>query len=612
MEHTPLKRRSGARPVRSTISSTGKAAIIIMSTFIALVLIGVSAYTYYLLNFDTFYPGVTIDGMDLRAMTPAEAAAALRLRHQPQLDEVAITFTFEDKVWNFGYDDIDTRVNIEEVVNEAYKVGRTGNFLQRIIEILKVESEGRAFQTELTYNTAALVEDIRQIAREIYIEPQDATITFNNKQEELFTFTGEQNGRSVSIDKVLEDIKEKIKNGDFSPYSIEAETLYPEITLEEVKTWTTKLVSFHTVMTGTAERIHNITLSSSSFDGIRIDPGQIFSLNEATGPRGLEDGYKNAPVIVRGVRLADEPGGGNCQTSTTLYGAVVRADLEIIERWHHSWPSSYTEVGQDAMVDYPTADLKIRNNYDTPVFIGRTIDGDKLIVEIYGKQRDHYDNIEIVTEVLSKTDKPAEEIVDEPNLYVGDSVVEYASRAGIKCQSYRVYYKDGEEIKRVKEAYSNYPRIVGRKRVGTKPIGGTEPTDQTPADNNGNNTENSGNAGEPDSGNSGSTGSDTSGSNNEGTGGVDAGGSSQDGSNEGNTGENSNGSTGGSDNGNPGGNNNGNTGGSDSENPGENNNGNTGGSDSGNTGGNTDANAGEDPGGGSNDDNGGGAGIIAG
>jgi vancomycin resistance protein YoaR len=474
------------KPVRKSRSNLGRAILVLFITLFLLLGIGISAYAYFLLDIKTFYPGVAVDGISLEKMSIDQAKEKLWQKHQPTLDEMKISLRFGDETWEYDHKSINAAVNVDVVVEEAYKVGRTGNILDRLKEISAVKKEGKSFETKLTYDTGILREDIQKIADKLYIEPVDAGIAFHNKEQEMFTFTPEVIGRQISVDEVMAAIKEKTDNWDFTPYEIKAETLNPKYTLEEVKTWTSKLATFETGLSSAAERNHNITLSSSSYDGIRIDPGQVFSLNEATGPRGISDGYKNAPVIINGIKLVDEPGGGNCQTSTTLYGAIVRADMEIVERWNHSWPSTYTEVGQDAMVDYPNCDLKFRNPGDSAIFISRIIKDKKLIVEIYGKKSEDFDRIEVVTEVLSKSAAPAEVVVQDPNLYQGVSVVEYKSRPEIKTQSYRVYYKDGKEVKRVKEAYTHYRKITGKKRVGTKP----KPAETTPPADTGNNGNN--------------------------------------------------------------------------------------------------------------------------
>lgn len=467
------------------IEKKSKTKPLLITVVILLILIIASAFAcaYYILTFDKFYNGIVVDGISLYNMTKQEALSAVEALNQPKLDKMKVVLEYEGKTWVYDYKTLGATVNVEEVIEEAYSVGREGSYLDRLITIYKTAKEGREFNTTLTYDVSLLRDDLEALAAEINEEPIDATITFDPSKKEKFSFTPHKVGRGVLVDKAMKDLEERINAGDFSPYEIPVEELHPKYTLEEVKTWTSKIAYYSTPLTNNANRNHNIALSSASFNGIRVDPGEIFSFNEATGPRDVAHGYKNAPVIVGGKKLEDEPGGGNCQSSSTLYAAVIRADLEIIERLPHSFPSTYIEVGQDATVNYPYADFKFRNNKDTPIFIERYISNGRLHVVIYGKAPTEYDKIEVITKIIERTETPELKIQEDPTLYEGEEIVEYKSRPGIKAQTYRVYYKNGKEIKRVKEAYSNYPKIVGLKRVGTKPRP-TQNRDTNPAPSN--------------------------------------------------------------------------------------------------------------------------------
>ena len=444
-------------------------------------------------------------------MTYDEGLNAIKALRQPELEAINIVLRLEDLVWEYGYEAIGAKINIEEVVNQAYQVGRQGNIIERLRQIYEASKTGYYFTTVLTYDVSLLQDELEAIARQINLEPVDAQIEFHPDEEEKFSFTEEVIGKGMLVDEALADLKEKVDARDFSPYEIPVQLIQPKYTLEEVKTWTSKIAVYSTPLTSSAARTHNIILSSKRYDGLRLDPGEIFSLNEATGTRDKAQGYKDAPVIQEGKKLVDEPGGGNCQTSTTLYGAAIRADLEIIERYHHSWPSVYAKVGQDATVSYPVLDIKIRNNKDTPVFFDRYIKNGRLYVEVYGKAPTEYDMIDVISVILEQTSKPAEKVVQDNTLAPGEEVIEYPSRPGIKVQTYRVYYKDGKEIKRVKEAYSNYPRIVGLKRVGPpKP-----PEEEQPSNNNGKTGDTKPNE-QPSNNQGNSNGSNNNGSNNSG------------------------------------------------------------------------------------------------
>lgn len=456
----------------------GNTVLIIVITLMCLAIIGLSAYLYYILNLETFYAGVWVDGISLEGMTRDEAAQHIKQHHQPQLDSIRVILAHEDKQWEYGYEQIHANINIHEVIENAYQIGRSGNIIEKIREIYFVRQEGAFFYTTLTYDIHKLSDQLDEIAKDIYIQPLDAIIEFHPDANEKFTFEKETIGLEMLVDQTVADLAARIGNDDFTVYQIPTKELHPQYTLEEVQTWTSRIASYNTVLSGTSERIYNINLSLESFHGVRLEAGEIFSLNEATGPRNKSTGYKDAPVIIGGEKLEDAPGGGNCQTSTTLYGAAMRADLEILERWPHSWPSSYETDGQDASVNYPSADLKFKNTYDTPVFIRRYISGGRLYVEFYGKAPTKYDYIDIATEWIERGSKPDFEIVKDPNMYEDQEEIEIQSRPLIRTQTYRVYYKDGKEIDRVDEAYSRYPSITGRKRVGTKPRPRPEPPPQ--------------------------------------------------------------------------------------------------------------------------------------
>jgi hypothetical protein len=110
---------------------------------------------------------------------------------QPELDAINIVLHHEDLVWEYGYQDIGAEINIEEVIDQAYQVGRQGNIFQRLKQIYEASKTGYSFNTVLTYDVSLLQDDLSAIARQINLEPVDAQIEFNPDNEEKFTFTEE-------------------------------------------------------------------------------------------------------------------------------------------------------------------------------------------------------------------------------------------------------------------------------------------------------------------------------------------------------------------------------------------------------------------------------------
>ena len=157
----------------------GKAFLIFVLVALMVAVGGVATYIYQVLNIDTFYAGVEVDGIPLEGMTKEEALSEVQAQNQPNLDKIKIVLTHEDKKWEFGYQDINAHINIDEVVEEAYLVGRQGTVLERLKEIYHTSNEPRKFQTTLTYDVSQLKDEIESIASEINEEPVDATIEFH-------------------------------------------------------------------------------------------------------------------------------------------------------------------------------------------------------------------------------------------------------------------------------------------------------------------------------------------------------------------------------------------------------------------------------------------------
>lgn len=148
--------------------------------------------------------------------------------------------------------------------------------------------------------------------------------------------------------------------------------------------------SFSTVSTNTYNGTYNMTKALLSFNQVVIQPGETISFFGIAGPCGAADGYLSAGVVG-----GEGYGGGICQASTTLYGAAVRAGLTIVERSNHSVPSTYVPIGQDAMVNYGTNDLKIRNDHSTPMTLVTYVDGNTLYAEVWGIQPSWFDYVTV-------------------------------------------------------------------------------------------------------------------------------------------------------------------------------------------------------------------------
>lgn len=211
------------------------------------------------------------------------------------------------------------------------------------------------------------------------------------------------------------------------------------------------------------DRTYNLRQAASKLDGAVVMPGEIFDFNEVVGPRDEAHGYRVAPVIAQG-ELVDGLGGGTCQVSGTLHGAVFFAGLEVVERYPHSRPSYYIKLGLDATVVYPTINFRFRNNFDFPIVLHETVSNGVVRAEILGPER------KLTVTYFRRIDEviPFEELEREtPKLPEGMRLLAQRGIPGFKTMSSRVV-RDGAYAVRTKWADS-YPPTSQIVNVGTGP-----------------------------------------------------------------------------------------------------------------------------------------------
>jgi vancomycin resistance protein YoaR len=226
----------------------------------------------------------------------------------------------------------------------------------------------------------------------------------------------------------------------------------------------TRMSSYKTYYSGTADRITNLQLGVRALDGTLVAPGGTFSLNEAIGERTEERGFRPAPVII-GNEYAEEIGGGTSQVATTAFNAAWEAGLRITERHPHSLYISRYQLGRDATVYWPSLDLKFVNDTDTWVLVKGFAEGDGISIAIYGGESRR---VESSAAPLVVTGPVPVERVKDPTLPKGERVVEEEGSAPTRTSATRtVYSADGELIhtETWSTSYDGEERVV---RIGTK------------------------------------------------------------------------------------------------------------------------------------------------
>ena len=417
---------------------------------------------------DTFYDGITLEGESLSGLTMLDAIA----KYQKQLRNVAsatsITITARGKTYTLDSSSVQMSTNLQSTLSLAYSTGRTGSFDERYARLQQLKSEGLDFSLNRGWNEDTLRSKISQIAADVYVKGQDADVESFDPDTGKFTFTSEVTGYELDSDDLYAQITQAVANGNVNA-NIEAKIIEvaPEHTVEYMKEHFGRISYAQTKTTSNSDRNRNIKLATAEFNGMRVEPGETLSFNKTTGERTEAKGYRPAGAYSGGF-LVQEPGGGVCQVSTTLYTEAAKADLEVLERSPHSRVSDYVPIGLDAPVNWPSQDFKFKNTSDYPIFIVAEFADQKLTFKIYGKQLDDGVYIKLESEKTETIAAP-EGVEEKPDssLPVGQTRDEKA-RDGAKAVSYKVYYdKNDNEIKREVLARSSYPASIAIHRVGT-------------------------------------------------------------------------------------------------------------------------------------------------
>lgn len=229
----------------------------------------------------------------------------------------------------------------------------------------------------------------------------DATISKNGTEE--FSISIEKYGYKLDSQKLEQDIKTRLDNIEQEQNLVVQANLNkvnPKVKESDLKSIKTIISSFTTnFKTSNENRSTNIAVASNTISGKLLMPGDTFSFNDVVGERSVDRGYKMSKGIVNG-KLVDDIGGGVCQVSTTLYNAVLRANIPSEERYHHSLPSSYIGLGMDATVAYGLLDYKFKNTLQYPIYIESVIQNKNITFNIYSNSSLNDKKYDVVNEIV--------------------------------------------------------------------------------------------------------------------------------------------------------------------------------------------------------------------
>jgi len=336
-----------------------------------------------------------------------------------------------------------------------------------------VRTKVAAGRLRLRLDPAGLDRLLRRQASFAYTEPQDAR--FQPTGSSVRVIPGEA-GLQVVPGKAATAVLEAGTAGTGTGRSAALPTTVtqPELTTKEAKALGVKEVmsTFTTTFNaGDAPRVHNISLIAAAVHGSLVRPGEIFSMNAATGQRTAAKGYRTAHVIQNG-EIVDGLGGGVCQAGTTMFNAAFFAGLPVVERRNHSLHISHYPMGRDATLDWPSTDLKFRNDSPYGIYITSRATTSTLTFTFWSTSRGY--KVTASTSAASNFRAPATRYKDDPALPKGKEVVEESGSSGFDVTVSRTVTRGGTVVRR-DSFVSNYIPWVRVVRRGTGPKEAAEP-----------------------------------------------------------------------------------------------------------------------------------------
>lgn len=513
----------------------------IISTVFILALISISfIFAVITSHSQKIVSGVSINNVDISNLSRDDALQKLNLQLARNTAN-ELTITHNDYSTTLKLSDIQSSFDFESAINDAYSIGRSeknvfinnakiistffhktninpttsynsdilNNEINRInnelpdkvtnssykIEnnnlIISNSSNGTRIQNNLFYdnilncilnnNTSfeipveqfeADTVDIEAIYNEIHKDPIDAYYSTNP-----YEIHKEEDGLDFAIS--LNEAK-KIVSQDQETFTIPLKVLKPKVTVKSLgqEAFPDLLASYSTTYsTGNYNRSTNISLAARSVNGYVLMPGETFSYNSTVGQRTAARGYKEAGVYLNG-EVTTGLGGGICQVSSTLYNAILLANLEIVERSNHTFKPTYVPAGQDATVSWGSPDFKFKNNRNYPIRITATAGNGSVSFNVYGlKTSDDYE-VKIVSSEIGSIPFSTQ-YQETSSLPAGTQKITQAGSNGCKTQTYKILYKNGAEVSRTlinSDTYKPHNQVVS---VGTGAV--ASETTETPS-----------------------------------------------------------------------------------------------------------------------------------
>lgn len=447
-----------------------KNTIITAAVIIVLIIIGIIGYVFSINKKvaaweNKIYPEINVYGVNIGGLNKEEAIALLEEKLPSIIMDKKLKVLVADKSIELSYETLKPTYDAEAIVEEALAYGKNKGVLAK--NSLLKGKKAIELNVKIDFDEEALIAFENQVLAEVNIEPKNASININSGNISIIK---EESGKTIDKDELHNKLVESVNENTSNEQELTFELKDQEATIKstDLEKITGKISEFSTHYNNTGDgRVRNMEIAAGIISGTIVMPGEEFSYNALIGDTTPDKGYEKANTYV-GNKVVPDYGGGICQVSTTLYRAVMRANIRSTERMNHSLTVSYSEPGLDATVANGVVDYKFVNTYDFPIYIDGYVSGGVVNFSIYGNvEAMGNKTYELVNEIHEKYE-PKKKYEEDSTMEEGvEKVVSYGM-LGYKASSYQVTYENGVEVNREFIATDIYMTTDTVVKKGTK------------------------------------------------------------------------------------------------------------------------------------------------
>lgn len=410
--------------------------------------------------------GVFIGRTDVSGMTAQQAQSTVD-KQAEVYGKRKISLLVEGKRSEVTLEELGFDISKEEkLIEKAVDYGKKGNVFKRYAEIKELKKEKKTLKPVYQIQKEKAEKVLKEKSESFLPKAVNATIARKNG---AFVLTEEQQGKELDTEKTIAAINKYLNkdwNGENGEVKIISVVKKPHVQKKDLESIKDTLGTFSTYCGSGQTRVVNIKNGVKKINGSVIMPGEEFSAGKAMQPFEKSNGYVEAGAFENG-ELVQSVAGGICQVSTTLYNAVIAAELEVTSRQPHSMTVSYVKPSRDAAIAGDYKDFRFKNNLDTPIFVEGYVSNGNVVFTIYGKETRKPDRkVEYISEVIS-TEAPKKKFVAQAGAVIGSISEKKGTHKGMVARLWKVVYEGGKEISRDIFNKSSYKPSVTTVSVGT-------------------------------------------------------------------------------------------------------------------------------------------------